>query len=236
MTSTSTVQAHTRSIFQGIYTVPDVSHILGLPLVKLRRWVNVISSVGGVVSEDVTSYGLSKKSIHGQAREKHVDFLTLIELFTICQLRDAGVRFAEIRAARNELKEEFQTDHPFALRGLLSDGRKIAKEVSQADLLILNAQGQRGFGAVLKDFFERIDFEQASQLAGRYYPCGKESAVVVDPRISFGRPVVKGTAIATETLLSLYRGGETPELIAAQFEIEESAVRDALTFETGKVA
>lgn len=144
--------------------------------------------------------------------------------------------FREIRAARGELQSEFETEHPFALEGLLSDGKKLVKELNESEYLLLNAQGQRGFSSVLKDFFKRIDFEESSKLARRYHPCGRDSFVVVDPRISFGRPTIEGTGIATETLLSLFRGGETTELIAQQFEIEESFVRDALDFETGQAA
>lgn len=217
--------------------MPDAARILGLPLPKLRRWADLEVSLEGVVCEDATPYGLSKEGIRGKGIETHLDFLSLIELFTIYQLREAGVRFPEIRAARSELTEEFQTTHPFALKGLLLDGRKIATELTDTShLLILNDQGQRAFGAVLKDFYTRIDFEQASQLAERYYPCGKDAAVVVDPRISFGRPVIKGTAIATETLQALANGGEPPELIAEQYEISEASVRDALEFEISRVA
>lgn len=227
------------SLFHGIYTLPDAAHILHVPAFKLRRWLDTEAPVPhaeGVLAETATFYGISKVGIRGEAHQKHVDFLTLIELFTIYQLREAGVSFPEIRVVRSELQEEFSTEHPFALKGLLSDGRKIAREINQRDLLLLNAQGQRGFSAVLEDFFKRIDFEESSKLASRYHPCGRESAVVVDPRISFGRPVLEGTAIATETLLSLYKGGETPELIAEQFEIGEAAVQDALNFENWQAA
>lgn len=237
MKSSTQSPARLKPSFLGIYTLPDVAHILNVRAAKLRRWLDTEATVpAGAVAEDATPYGLSKAGIRGEAQEKHVDFLTLIELFTIYQLREVGVTFPEIRVARHELQEAYASPYPFALKGLLSDGRKIAKEVNQSDLLLLNAQGQRGFGAVLKNFFKRIDFEESTELAKRYHPCGRESAVVVDPRISFGRPVLEGTAIATETLLSLYKGGEAPELIAEQFEIEESAVHDALSFETDKAA
>lgn len=238
MKSRPTVHANRESLFLGIYTLPDAARILELPLAKLRRWVGSAAKVAGVaVCEDSTPYGLSNQGVYGAGIEKHLDFLALIELFTIYQLREAGVSFPEIRAARSDLMQEFQTTHPFALKGLLSDGRKIATELKDSSqYLILNDQGQRGFEAVLKHFFLHIDFEQASQLAERYYPCGKEASVVVDPRISFGRPTVTGTAIATETLQSLFNGGETPEIIAGQFEISEKAVRDALAFESRRAA
>ncbi len=232
----STTQSPSKSIFQGIYTIPDAAHILRLPLAKLHRWLKK-ADVEGVMCRESTPYGLSKAGIYGEGIERHINFLSLIELFTIDKLRQFGIGFAEIRAVRSELSEEYKVEYPFALKGLLSDGRKIVKELSKPDeYLILNTQGQRGFRSILKDFFTRIDFEQTSQLAECYYPHGKEAAIVVDPRISFGRPTIKGTAIAIETLEVLSKGGEPPSLIAEQYAIRESDVQEALRFATAQAA
>ena len=237
MTQTDTPHPSSPSLFQGIYTLPDAARILQLPLPKLRRWVGAADgSSGADVGRKAPPYGVTPTDIRGSGRDKHIDFLTLIELFTIYQLRKMSVGFREIRAAHSELQGKFETHHPFALKGLLSDGQKIVKELDHEAYLILNDQGQRGFRAVLEDFFTQIDFAQASRLAERYYPLGKDASVVVDPRVSFGRPVVRDTAIATETLFSLYKGGETEEFIANEFEIEESEVCDAVRFETRQAA
>ena len=224
-------QAPRKSIFQGIYTIPDAAHILKVPLVKLRRWLKTEAEAEEVICQESTRYGLSKTGINGEGTERHINFLSLIELSTIYRLRDSGIGFVEIRAVRSELSKKYKTEYPFALKGLLADGRKIAKELDKPnDYLLLNAQGQRGFKPILKDFFTRIDFEETSQLAGCYYPCGKEASIVVDPRISFGRPTIKGTAIAVETLKALSKGGEPPNQIAEQYEIKESDVEQALEF------
>jgi len=212
----------------GAYTLPDAARLLDVPLARLRVWVG-----GALVGIDSKSRHLPAGAFEtrGEGRDRHFGFLTLIELFTIAQLRAHGVRMKTLRQNRGELAERFDTAHPLALRGLLTDGRRMLKELGDELLLELGTGGQTAFEQLVRPFCHRLDFDAATELATRFYPAGRESSVVVDPRHSFGRPVIAGTNITTEALGCLVRGGDKIEDIAADFRLELTQVEEAWEFE-----
>jgi uncharacterized protein (DUF433 family) len=77
---------------------------------------------------------------------------------------------------------------------------------------------------------------QETGLAERFWPLGRDSHIVIDPRVSFGRPVIVKTAITVESISSLAAGGEAAENIAAQFDIPLAAVLEADRFARPTVA
>lgn len=172
----------------------------------------------------------------GSGRDRHFGFLTLVELFTIAELRQRNVSIAAIRQARDELAVRFKTDHPFALGGLLCSGKKLLKEMGDGVLLELGARGQTAFEKILEPFCARLDFDDVTSLARRFHPLGKEIPIVVDPRHAFGRPVIDGTNVTTEAIVSLVRGGEAVEDIADSLAISVEAVKAAKSFEFNKAA
>lgn len=136
-----------------------------------------------------------------------------------------------LRADRAELAQRFGTAHPFALEGLLTDGRHLLKELDDASLLELGTGGQTDFEAVIKPFCARLDFDSHTKLASRFYPIGRDSSVIVDPQHAFGRPIIEGTSITTEALACLVRGGEAVDDIASDFRLEPTQVEEAWEFE-----
>lgn len=55
--------------------------------------------------------------------------------------------------------------------------------------------------------------------------------VRIDPRISFGKPVLNDSCIKTSMIYARYKGGETVTEIAEDYDISEAAVRAAIEFE-----
>lgn len=214
----------------GIYLLPDAARILRVPLTSLRLWVS-----GRASESNERHFPAGSLLSKGTKADKHLDFHTLIELFTIAQLRARGVSMTVIRNARQELSMRLQTPHPFALEGLMTSGRTLIKSLNEEVLLELGTNGQTAFCKVIQPFCERLDFAKRSSLASRYYPLGREKPIIVDPSHAFGRPVIDGTNITTEAILSLLRGGEAVEDIAESFEIDPQAVLAAQAFEQRKV-
>ena len=225
-----TTVAH-RSSNLGIYLIPDAARILRLPPALLRSWVS-----GRSIESNQRHFPVGQLLSRGAKAEKHLNFLTLIELFTIAQLRQRGVSMVTLRNARMELSERFNTPHPFALEGLMISERTLIKSLSDEVLLELGTNGQTAFRKVIQPFCESLDFDKTSSLASRYYPLGRDKPIVVDPHHAFGRPVIEGTNITTEAIHSLLRGGEAVEDIAESFEIDIQAVISAQAFEQQKVA
>jgi len=215
----------------GAYTLPDAARLLGLPLARIGAWVRGTAEVSGPRRLPVGAF-----TSRAEGRDRYVDFYTLIELFTVAELRRLGVSMKTLKANRTELSERFSTAYPFALRGLLTDGRRLLKELGEQVLLELGSGGQSAFESVVGPFCHRLDFDASSELASRYFPLGRNIPVVVSPSHAFGRPVIAGTNLPTETIASLVRGGESLDDIAADYQLSREEVDHAWRFEERRAA
>ena len=75
--------------------------------------------------------------------------------------------------------------------------------------------------------FANFDYDHG--IVVRWHPAGRYSQVMIDPRIAFGDPMVSG--LPTWVIRGRYNAGETIPEIEDDFQISESAIRDALRFE-----
>jgi uncharacterized protein (DUF433 family) len=214
----------------GIYTLPDAAKLLRIDLRLLRRWVAGYPADPASELKRQTS-GLGPLQNSGVARDRHFGFLTLIEIFTAYQLRRRGFSMQQLRRFRNELAERFETEFPFALKGLLTSRRELLKELGDCSLLQLDTGGQTAFEKVLQPFCEKIEFDSASKLAAKLFPAGRERSIVVDPRHAFGQPVIVGTNLTTEAIALRLRAGETESDLADEFDLTEQQVKEIRDFE-----
>ena len=67
-------------------------------------------------------------------------------------------------------------------------------------------------------------------LASKFWLMGKKSSIVLDPERQLGLPVIGKTNILPQSLFNLYKGGESVQLIAALYNIDENSVKDAIKF------
>lgn len=210
---------------KGIYTIPDIALILGLPYEKVLRWINSFwndrfgSKYGYTYSWNVDL-------------TKAVNFHTLIELYTFYQLSQAGVNTRELLKAHEILSAHYDTYYPFAsrmiLEGIRTEGRKVLFEQKDGSIysVDLNKQFKLAF---IKEFFINLDFN-ADSLAIRLWPAGKEKSIVCDPHHQFGHPIIDGTNIQSIALYRMYLANEPIKFIASLYELPIIKVRHAIEF------
>jgi len=223
---------------EGVYTVPDAVRILQLPLPFLQRWISGYSRIL-TDGDHKHSRGIVDQGCWGAGRHRGINFFALIEVYTFAALRRLGVSAQKIRKARDELAERFGTVYPFASHSLLSDGKQVLvvlAGVEEPVLMILGERGQTALRKVIEPFCRKIDFCESTSLAERFWPLGRERAVIVDPRRGFGRPTLFGTNITTETIAQFVVAGESEDSVAHEFEVSKQAVLDAVEFEFRKAA
>jgi uncharacterized protein (DUF433 family) len=54
--------------------------------------------------------------------------------------------------------------------------------------------------------------------------------IVIDPRVRFGKPVIRGTRVPAELVVAKLAGGMTAEQVAEEYEIRLEDVRAALSY------
>jgi uncharacterized protein (DUF433 family) len=215
----------TKNVFDlgtGIYTMPDVAAILGLPQAKVRRWLQEYWNV---------HFGKADQTVFsdGTGRELVTNFYTLIEFFTFYQLRDRGVPAQRIVKAHKVLEGVFNTAYPFAMSNILTDGKDVLFTGEVGDIIQADATLQITITDILAPFCEKIDFDR-QLLANRFFPLDRGHSVIIDPKRQFGQPVVGETNILTETVFNLYRAGDSADFIARVYDLTPEQVHDAITF------
>lgn len=155
-----------------------------------------------------------------------LSYLQLIELAVAAACKDAGMKLGDIRAARAYFAGAFKTDHPFATLDLMTDGVDLATKAG-AELLIGNRRGQLAWKSIIGARFKEFEYEDG--LAARWHVAGKQSPVMIDPRIRFGAPQVGG--VPTWLLKDRWLTGEPMKEITEDLSLKASEIEAALRFE-----
>ena len=143
-----------------------------------------------------------------------------------------------IRRASQEARKDWGVQHPLALSRdkYVTDRRKIFAKSADAEKDQVTwdiASGQHEMWDAIEQTIEKgVEFDPTTSLASLWHP--KYAAfpnVIVDPRIAFGRAVVKGTKVPTSVLFQQFRADKSKERVARWFEVSEDAVSTAVAYE-----
>lgn len=224
----------------GIYTRPDAARLLGMTPDRLGRWV-------GGYTYWLREHGAAERTrrrqhpiVHTElpviGRSAALSFLELMELRVVKALVDRELSLQYVRRAASLAAGKFGTLHPFASRRVFTDGRHIFSAVSDEtdapDVVRWTAAeiDQVIAGPVFDQFLNEIEFDAMTSLAERWWPCGRDVPVVLDPKISFGAPVIVGTGIRTSTVARLARVSTVRDAAIA-YEIDVGRAQAAVAFE-----
>jgi uncharacterized protein (DUF433 family) len=187
-------------------------------------------------------YGTGTKigpALGGKKRYVPLSYLQLVEVAFAASFRRRGVPLQRIRKAREYVAKVFQAEFPFAQYRFKTEGVHVLMDAASVDpdfseLIAADEAGQMAWERVLLERFEQFDYEE--DLAVRWHLRGRDVPILIDPRISFGAPVLEATGIPTWVLKGRFEAGETLEEIEEDFDVPQPDILYALEFERVKVA
>ena len=167
-----------------------------------------------------------------------LSYLELIELALVAAFRNLDIPINLISALRRRAALHTESDYPFVSEWFKAMGCQVVHDYDLADnpsvmsawksrLVTRDSNRKLVWTKSVAERFSDYDYEY--EIAVRWRPAGCASSVAIDPRISFGGPTVSG--VPTRILWERHKAGESLGDIADDFEIEKSAVLDALDFE-----
>lgn len=221
----------------GLYTFHEAALLTRIPLRDLRRWLDGYSyrdqkhapvSVAPLWETEFADDALDGVSFHD-----------LLEVRFVHAFRKHGVSLRTIRLASERARELFQTDYPFTSRQFRTDGRTIfasaIEETGETVLLDLVKQ-QYAFRKIIEpSLYAGIEFDQ-DDVATRWYPTPRSKAIVLDPAIAFGKPVVTNGSVRTSILHEAFMVERNKDVVAKLYEVPVSAVNAAVAFEESLAA
>jgi uncharacterized protein (DUF433 family) len=167
-------------------------------------------------------------------REKRaaLSYMQLIEVAVVAAFRKAGVTLKRIRAGRDYAARTLKSEYPFAEYRFKEEAKHLWLDSGEIDLkpgTVLSADqgGQLAWQSVIGRLRE-FEYEQQG-IVLQWHVAGRSSPIIIDPRIAFGAPTVKGTP--TWVIRGRFDAGESDTDIAEDFGIKRDEVREALRFE-----
>ena len=212
-----------RPTHAGVYPVVDAAALiqatfpaLTWPLTTrhLFRWVR-----DGLTGRYLTGF---------RGDDVALTFLDLISLRMIALFRAHKVKSYEIREAHHELQRIRGWSHPFAMEPIWISGMRIYIRENNIPIAITK-HWQAAF-----DFVELYVGPMHQMAFGdNHYPLTWEpqEGILLDPKVSFGEPCLKGTRIATQVLWSLVAAGDSPERVARAYDVPVAQVEAAIAWE-----
>ena len=218
--------------FLPFYGLTEAALCLRLPLATLRQWAvgrPYPTKDGGRVTPPLIKMADPERRL--------LSFVNLMECQALRAFRrEHELSFKVIREALASLKAldgPLAKEHPLAFEEFLADRAEIFVE-RLGELITLNKARQIAFTAVFRSHLQRIQRDADGPVA--FFPWirwegGEERLVAVNPRVSFGRPVIAGTGVSTAVIASFVRAGESIQAIAEDYDLTTAQVEAAVTFE-----
>ena len=216
------------------YGIAESAQWLQIPQPTLRSWIR----------------GRSYPTSSGQARFEPVillpdrnlpllSFINLVEAHILDAIRYRhNIPLKNVRSAVSYLRLYSNSKHPLADYWFQLKGLDLLVEQSG---LLVNAtkQGQIEMKDIINAYLERVERDPQGA-AARLYPYlnrhpeeveEQPKLVLIDPRISFGKPILVGVGVPTAVIADRYSAGETVRELAKDYGCEASEVEKAIQYE-----
>ena len=223
------------------YRVGEVAHILGLPRGTVQAWC----------------FGHDYRQAHDGSRKLFARVISpaderqrLLSFVNMCELHVLGVirrhhrlQLSQVRAAVDYMRQQLQEDRPLASGRFRTNGIDLFVEHA-GQLLNVSKQGQHALREDFERTLDRVDFSSEHNRPVRLFPFTRPPSgasvqaktVLVDPTLSFGRPVLCGAFVRTETIENRFQAGDSIADMAKDYGVAAQQIEEALRFEQRRAA
>ena len=150
------------------------------------------------------------------------------------------MKLPKVRNALDYVRRQFRVEHPLINQDFQTDGLDLFVE-RYGELINASREGQRAMKEIIGVYLKRIEWD-AKGLPVKLYPFTRDTqaeatrasdprVVVMNPTISFGRPVIAGTGIPVSSIYERYKAGDSVADLAQDFRLEISAIAEAIRCE-----
>ena len=228
------------SVFDNpAYPVSEVARILNLPVATVKAWC-----FGQAYHLASGSPKRFKSVIQpADANARLLSFANLCELHVLSAIRRRHkISLSKVRDSISYLRTQLGTDRPLIDKQFKTNGVDLFVEHA-SHLLNVSKQGQEALRGDFAVALARIERDR-SGMPIRLFPFSRSTtpdakqpkSIVIDPRLSFGRPVLSDVAVPTEVIVGRFRAGDTLVEMAKDYGVDEEEIEEALRFEQRRAA
>jgi uncharacterized protein (DUF433 family) len=215
------------------YGIAEAASFIQIPEATLRSWV-----IGRRYKTDKGEKFFRPIIRIPPGAPPMMSFMNLVEAHTLSAIRRRDrVALSKVRRSLSFLEEAFPSSHPLLDPSFETDGLDLF--ISRfGDLICTSQAGQLAARELMKNYLSRIDRDSAGQVRRLYLftrrrpEIGDEreqpKAVVIDPLVSFGRPVLAGTGVPIDDVVERYEAGEPIKELALDFGRKADEIEEAI--------
>lgn len=233
--SDSTVQAsnemqsnHHNTLEVAIYSSLDAAHYLRVPHQTLRYWIRGSKAIEPIITPAETD-------------PPRLSFTNLMECHMLSSMRTHyNLRLPKVRKALRTLARLFPSPHPLVDREFETDDVDVFIRKHGNELVNLNRPDQMEFRELLELHMKRI--ERTPTGVPMFFPfiekrsSDEPKSIMITPAISFGRPVISGTGIATAVIASRFHARESIGELAKEYGRTDKEIEEAIRWESRAIA
>ncbi len=215
---------------RALYSIGEAARYLHLSPATVRTWVKGRRYGRG---DDVR---FSQPVIRlPDASDPRLSFNNLVEVQVLRALRtDHRVSMPKVRAALAYAKEEFDIDRLLIREELLAIPGDFFLE-RYGKLVSLPRSGQLAMKKILRAHLRRVE-RDTEGLPVRFFPVVpgeslEARSIFIDPKVSFGKPVIASRGVATSVLVDRLDAGEGVEELAEDYGLQAEEIEDAVLYE-----
>ena len=118
---------------------------------------------------------------------------------------------------------------------MCTDARQVFLDY-YGQLINLSASGQLAMRRLFEEHLKRVVWDE-DMFPIRLYPfisadtLTSDHSIVIDPQISFGRPVLLPTGVSTAAIADRIDAGEAVKHLAADYELTSAEIEQAVLYE-----
>jgi len=206
------------------YAIPEAAHYLGVPKSTLRAWFAGQQGFKAVIRP-------------ADPKTLVLSFSNLVEAYVLSAIRRKHhIGLPTIRRGLKFLTEKLGSERPLLGARFATHGAKLFVE-RMGEIINLSETGQVEMADLIRAYLERVE-RDTKGLPIKLYPfirsqtaAQQPRTVVIDPQVSFGRPVIAGTGIPTAVLAERFKAGDQPPDLAKDYGASEEAIWDAIRCE-----
>ena len=213
------------------YTLAEAARYLKLAPATLRSWV-----LGRDYPTVEGGAHFLPLILPASTQPPLLSFWNLIEAHVLRSLRtDHGVSVQALRQSLDYAQEQLHIRRLLLRKELRTTAGQVFLD-NYGQLINLSASGQLAMRRLFKEHLKRVEWDK-DMFPIRLYPFTSadtftaEHLIVIDPQISFGRPVLLQTGVSTAAIADRIDAGEKVEHLAADYELTSAEIEQAVLYE-----
>jgi uncharacterized protein (DUF433 family) len=203
-----------------IYGLTEAAHYLRVPLNTLRYWTQGSGSVPPLIT---------------LAAPSRLSFSNLLECHMLSSMRAIyEVRIPKVRKALGTLSKYVSHKHPLIEQVFHTDRRDLFVE-HLGEIVNLSKGGQFEIKGMWELYRERVEADPKG--FSKLYPFvlrpkpNEPKLIMINPAVSFGKPVIAGTGISTTVVASRFNARESIEDLATEYGVTPKKIEEAIRWE-----